>query len=99
MNAVNPFEVLNLNPAASEEEIVCQAGLLRQRAAAEETLTGIRQAVQALTAQPEERQLLALLTHPRPEYGSPGLDPFSSAFPRAPTPPRRPRGRPGRGEG
>jgi hypothetical protein len=86
MTAPNPFEVLHLDPSAGEEEIVRQGGLLRQRAADEETLTGIRQAVQALTADPQQRQLLALLTHPRPEYRSPVLERLAGAFRRAPAP-------------
>src|SRR5271166_2493508 len=86
MAAANPFEVLRLDPAASEEEIVRQAGRLRQRETDEAHLAHIRQAVQALTARPEERRLLALLTHPRPEYTVALLDRFAAAFRRPPTP-------------
>jgi hypothetical protein len=82
--ASNPFEVLRLDPSASEEEVVRQAGRLRQRAADEQTLSAVRQAVQALTARPEERLLHQLLTHPRPRYHLPALDRFLAAFRRLP---------------
>jgi hypothetical protein len=85
-HAPNPFEVLRLDPTAMEEEIVRQAGRLRQRAPDETALNSLRQAVQALTARPEERRLLALLTHPRPGHSSPALDRFVAAFRRAPVP-------------
>ncbi len=91
MTAANPFEVLRLDPSASEEEIVRHAGRLRQRVTDEETLSSIRQAVQALTAQPEERRRLALLTHPRPEYAHPALDRLAAAFRRPPAARNRPR--------
>ena len=80
MVSVNPFEVLRLDPAAPEEEIVRRAGQLRQRAADEASLTALRQAVQALTGRPEERMLHALLTPPRPDYSWPALDRLASAF-------------------
>jgi hypothetical protein len=80
----NPFEVLHLDPSAEEEEIVCQAGRLRQRAADEAERNAIRQAVQALTASPEARQLYAVLTHPRPEWSNATLDRFTAAHRRAP---------------
>jgi hypothetical protein len=86
MSVANPYEVLRLDPAASEEEIVRQAGRLRQRETDEAQLARMRQAVQALTARPEERRLLALLTHPRPEYSTPALDRLAAAFRRPPTP-------------
>jgi hypothetical protein len=83
----NPYEVLRLDPSATEEEIVRQAGRLRQRSTPEE-LAAIRQATQALTGRPEERILHALLTHPNPHYTQPALDRFAVAFRRAPqTPP------------
>jgi hypothetical protein len=82
--APNPFEVLRLDPAASEEEIVRQAGRLRQRAADETEMNCIRQAVQALTGSAEERQRLALLTHPRPDYSPPVLERLAAAFRRSP---------------
>jgi hypothetical protein len=85
MTAPNPYEVLHLDPAASEEEIVRHAGRLRQRVTDEQALAEIRQAVQALTAKPEERRRLALLTHSRPEYASPALDRLAAAFRRPPT--------------
>lgn len=80
----NPFEVLRLDPSASEEAIVGQAGRLRQRATDEATLSAIRQAVQALTARGEDRLLYALLTHPSPGYHAPALDHFVAAFRRPP---------------
>jgi hypothetical protein len=80
----NPFEVLRLPPTATEEEVVRQAGRLRQRAPGEAALNAIRQAVQALTGRAEGRALLALLTHPRPCYSWPALEKFASAFRRAP---------------
>jgi hypothetical protein len=84
MNA-NPFEVLRLDPSATEEEIVRQAGRLRQRAADEATNNAIRQAVQALTADAEERQRFALLTHAAPcHQHPPALQRFVAAFRRPP---------------
>lgn len=80
----NPFEILHLDPSATEEEIVRQAGRLRQRATDEATRNALRQAVQALTARAEDRQLLALLTHPRPSYHWPALERFAAAFRRPP---------------
>jgi hypothetical protein len=80
----SPFEVLRLPPTASEEEVVRQAGRLRQRAGGEAALNAIRQAVQALTGRAEDRALLALLTHPRPCYSWPALEKFAAAFRRAP---------------
>lgn len=81
----NPFEILRLDPSATEEEIVRQAGRLRQRATDEATRNAIRQAVQALTGRVEDRQLLALLTHPGPCYHCPDLERFVAAFRRPPT--------------
>lgn len=81
---LNPFEVLRLDPSATEEEIVRQAGRLRQRATDEATRNAIRQAVQALTARAEDRILHALLTHPTPRYQSPALERFAAAFRRQP---------------
>jgi hypothetical protein len=80
----NPFEILRLPPSASEEEIVRQAGRLRQRATDEATHSAIRQAVQALTARGADRLLHALLTHPSPGYYAPALDRFVAAFRRPP---------------
>jgi hypothetical protein len=82
---VNPFEVLKLDPAATEEEIVRHAERLRQRAADEATQAAIRHAVQMLTGKPEERRLHALLTHPRPAHAAPALDRLVAAFRRPPT--------------
>ena len=76
----NPFEVLHLDPTASIEEVVAQAGRLRQRAAGEAELTAIRQAVQLLTGSNEERFVQAMLTHPRPCYSWPALERFRATF-------------------
>ncbi len=83
----NPFEVLRLDPAAPAEEVVRQAGRLRQRATDEAAVAAVRQAVQALTGRPEERLLHELLTHPAPYYNWPALDRFTVAFRRPPLPP------------
>jgi hypothetical protein len=85
--STNPFEILRLDPSATEEEIVRQAGRLRQRATDEATLNAIRRAVQALTARPEDRLLHALLTHPSPCHHWPALDRFTAAFRRPPVAP------------
>jgi hypothetical protein len=82
----NPFEVLRLDPTATEEDVVRQAERLRQRAADEAALGAIRQAAMALTGRPEERALHALLTHPRPGHASAALDRFAAVFRRAPAP-------------
>jgi hypothetical protein len=86
MANANPFEVLGLDPTASEEQVVKQAGRLRQRNTDEATLTAIRQAVQALTGRPEDRLLHALLAHPQPVYAWPALDKFSNTYRRPPAP-------------
>jgi hypothetical protein len=80
----NPFEVLRLDPAATEEEIVRQAGRLRQRVADEAALSAVRQAVQALTARRDDRRFFALLSHPRPGYAAPSLDRLAAAGRRPP---------------
>jgi hypothetical protein len=85
MSEPNPFEVLRLDPTATDEEVVRQAGRLRQRSADEAALAAVRQAVQALTGPPEERLLLAVLTHPRPAHGAPVLERLAAAYRRAPT--------------
>jgi hypothetical protein len=84
MNSSNPFEVLGLDPGATEEQIVHKAGRLRQRCADEATLTAIRQAVQALTGNAEDRQLHALLAHPQPAYQWPALEQLVRAHRRPP---------------
>jgi hypothetical protein len=81
----NPFEILRLDPSATEAEIVRQAGQLRQIATEEATRNAIRRAVQSLTARAEDRMLYALLTHPSPGYRAPALDRFLAAFRRPPT--------------
>jgi hypothetical protein len=80
----NPFEILRLDPSAREDEIVRQAGRLRQRSADEASLNAIRQAVQALTARPEARRLWALLTHAAPRHHWAALDRFAARFRRPP---------------
>ena len=80
----NPFEVLRLDPEATEEEVVRQAERLRQRATDEASLGAIRQAAMTLTGNAEERHLHALLTHPHPGGASAVLDRFVAAFRRAP---------------
>jgi hypothetical protein len=82
--ATNPYEILALDPNTPEEQIVQQAGRLRQRSTDEATLTAIRQAVQALTGRAEDRQLQALLAHPQPAYAWPALEKFANANRRAP---------------
>src|SRR3954451_14499669 len=84
MAALNPFEVLRLDPASAEDEVVRQAGRLRQRATDEAALNAIRQAVQALTGRADERALHALLTNPRPCYAWPALERLAAAFRRPP---------------
>jgi hypothetical protein len=86
----NPFEVLALDPTASEEHVVEQAARLRQRSPDEAALTAIRQAVQALTGRPEDRLLHAVLAHPQPVYVWPALDKFSNTYRRAPEPTTKP---------
>jgi hypothetical protein len=86
MANANPFEILALDPMASEEQVVEQAGRLRQRSTDEATITAIRQAVQALTGRAEDRLLQALLAHPQPVYAWPALEKFISAYRRAPVP-------------
>jgi hypothetical protein len=82
----NPFEVLRLSPASTEEEIVRHAARLRQRAGSEVEMNAIRQAVQALTTSALERDRHALLTHPRPGWHNPELEWLAGAFRRPPTP-------------
>ena len=82
--STNPFEILRLDPSATEEEIVRQAGRLRQRTIDEAALNAIRQAVQMLTARPADRLLYSLLTHPAPCHQRPALDRFAAAFRRPP---------------
>jgi hypothetical protein len=86
MSEANPFELLQLDPATPAEDVVRQAGRLRQRATDEAAVTAIRQAVQALTGRPEERTLHEWLTHPAPCHAWPALERFSAAFRRPPQP-------------
>jgi hypothetical protein len=80
----NPFEVLSLDPGATEEEIVRRATQLRRRTSDEAALAELRRAVQSLTGRPEERLLLSLLTHPRPGYDAAMLDRLAADFRRPP---------------
>jgi hypothetical protein len=80
----NAFEVLRLDPSASNEEVVAQAARLRQRIANEQEWTAIRQAVQALTGPAAHRFLEQMLTHPDPCYHWPLLERFRAAFRRFP---------------
>lgn len=82
---MNPFEVLRLDPSASEEQVVEQAARLRRRAADGAEAADVRQAARALTGRPEDRLLHALLTHPRPQYASLALEKFAAAYRRAPS--------------
>lgn len=86
MSKPNPFEVLQLDPMASPEQIVEQAARLRQTAASEEEQNRIREAVLALTGQPEDRDLAALFTFPRPGYQLPERERFLQTFRRSPVP-------------
>lgn len=80
----NPFESLQLAPTAAAEEIVRQAGRLRQRQPDEAAVAAIRRAVQALTGSAEERQLHELLAFPEPCYRWPALEAFIAAHRRPP---------------
>jgi hypothetical protein len=80
----NPFEVLRLDPTASNEEVVAQACRLKQRGANERELTAIRQAVQILTGSGDERFVQAMLSHPHPRYHWPALERLWAAFRRPP---------------
>jgi hypothetical protein len=80
----NPFEALQLGPTASAEEVVRQAGRLRQRQPDEAAVAAIRRAVQVLTGSAEERQLHALLAFPEPCYRWPALEAFVAAHRRPP---------------
>jgi hypothetical protein len=84
MSQDNPFAVLRLDPAATEEEIVRQAGRLRQRATDAAAQTAILQAVQKLTASGDERLLHSLLAHPRPCYHWPALERLAADHRRPP---------------
>jgi len=80
MSERNPFEVLQLDPSASEEEIVRQAGRLRQRTADEAGVSAIRQAVQALTSSADQRTLHATLTFPGVQHEWPALERLKQTF-------------------
>jgi hypothetical protein len=80
----NPFEVLHVDPATPDEEIVRAAARLRQRATDTAALAAIRQAVQALTSTAEARRLHALLAHQQPRYTWPAIERFAAAFWRSP---------------
>jgi hypothetical protein len=80
----NPFEVLRLDPTTPTDEIVRAAARSRQRATDETTIAEIRQAVQALTGQADERRLHELFTHPSPRYAWSAVEEFAAAFWRSP---------------
>jgi hypothetical protein len=80
----NPFEMLRLDPTASNEEVVAQAARLRLRVADEQEWTAIRQAVQALSGPAADRFLEQMLTHPDPCYRWSHLERFRAAFRRLP---------------
>jgi hypothetical protein len=82
----NPFEILRLDPSATDDDIVRQAERLRQRATDDATVGAIRQAAKTLLGNSADRMLHALLTHPRPAGPSAALDRFTAAFRRAPVP-------------
>jgi hypothetical protein len=82
----NPFEVLRLDPTTPNEEVVRVAGRLRQLATDQAAVAAIRQAVQALTGNEEERRLHELRTHARPCYHWPRVDQFIAEFRRPPQP-------------
>lgn len=84
MSEANPFEVLRLDPSAKEEEIVRQAGLLRQRTVDEAESMAISRAVQELTSDASKGRLFALLTHAGPSHASPLLDRFAGTYRRPP---------------
>jgi hypothetical protein len=80
----NPFEVLQLPPTASEQEIVRQAARLCQRAGDESVRNRYREAARLLTADAGERALLALLTHPGAEHENADLERFQNTYRRPP---------------
>jgi hypothetical protein len=82
----NPFEVLRLDPASTDEQVVARAGRLRQRALDEAQLSALRRAVQDLTGRLEDRCLHELLTHPNPCYQWLASDRLRAAFRRPPGP-------------
>ncbi len=83
----NPFEVLRLAPSADNEEVVRQAGRLRQRAGSEAEINAIRQAVQALVGDAAERRLYEALTPANPHYPGPAVERLATLYRRAPAPP------------
>jgi hypothetical protein len=83
----NPFEVLRLGPAAGNEEVVRQAGKLRQRAGSEADINAIRQAVQALVGGAEERWLHEWLTPANPHYPGPAVERLATLYRRVPAAP------------
>lgn len=78
-----PFELLQLPPEATEEEIVRQGARLCQTAT-DDSRDAIREAVRLLTATEEQRRLHALLTPPAPATPSRELERFVAAHRRAP---------------
>lgn len=80
----DPFAVLRLAPDATEEAAVAQAARLARLAPDEASRNRIRQAIQRLTESPEAWQLLAELSHPRPEYANAEIERFVAANRRPP---------------
>jgi hypothetical protein len=80
----NPFELLRLDPTASNDEVVAQAGRLKQQGVNDRELTAIRQAVQILTGSSKERFVQAMFSHPDPCYHWPALERLRAAFRRPP---------------
>ncbi|MFO0928982.1 MAG: hypothetical protein U0736_18505 [Gemmataceae bacterium] len=80
----NPFEVLRLSPDATEHDAVEQAARLAARTADEAARAAVRQAVARLTASADDRLLLAVLTHARPDYAVPELERALAAHRRPP---------------
>lgn len=79
----NPFEILQLSPEATPEQIVRQGARLAA-IADEETRNRLREAVRELTGDEAARQIHAMLAHPQPSHESVVLERFQSAFRRPP---------------
>src|SRR5262245_57261227 len=82
----NPFELLRLQPTAAAAEIVRHAGRLRQRNPDEADVAAVRQAVQALTGDTQERLLHELLSFANACYRWPAVEALASRWRRPPTP-------------
>lgn len=86
MGEPNPFEILEVGPAATDDDVVKRAGEKRQRATTAAELAEVRRAVQALTASAKDRCLLSLLAHPRPAYNAPALVRLAQIYRSSPLP-------------